>query len=160
VHAGSRDWQVRFEAERADGIASTELQRAFLADIVSRYPSFDPRLGPSAHPSEFTHPYGIWLVAYVDERPVGCGGLKRLDQRTAEVKRLFLNSSVRGRGLGHRLLEELERHASRLGYSRIRLDTGDKQPAALGLFRSCGYTEIADYNRNPFAAYWLEKQLR
>jgi hypothetical protein len=46
-----------------------------------------------------------------------------------------------------------------LGYERVRLDTGDLQPEALGLFHSAGYSEIPDYNGNTWATYWMEKLL-
>ena len=62
-------------------------------------------------------------------------------------------------GLGRRLLEQLEAHARELGIERLRLDTGDLQPEALGLFRSSGYAEIPDYNGNTWATYWMEKRL-
>jgi GNAT superfamily N-acetyltransferase len=98
-------------------------------------------------------------VAYVDDEPVGCGGVKRLDDSSAELKRIYLAAEARGRGLGRRLLEQLEQHARELGYERLRLDTGDLQPEALGLFRSAGYEQIPDYNGNNWAAYWMEKRL-
>jgi GNAT superfamily N-acetyltransferase len=66
---------------------------------------------------------------------------------------------VRGRGVGRRLLEELEGHARRLGYRRVRLNTGDRQPEALRLFRSAGYLEVEDFNGYAFAHHWMEKEL-
>ena len=65
--------------------------------------------------------------------------MKRLDDTSAELKRIYLDAAARGRGLGRRLLEQLEQHARDLGYELLRLDTGDLQPEALGLFRSAGY---------------------
>jgi N-acetylglutamate synthase-like GNAT family acetyltransferase len=83
-------------------------------------------------PSDPAPPNGVWpvahldwLVAHLDRRAIGCGGLQRLDADTAEIRRLFLDESARGRGIGHRLLAELESHARRLGYKRVRLTTGD-----------------------------------
>ena len=104
-------------------------------------------------------PVGAWVVAYLDGQPVGCGGIKRLDDEAAELKRIYLAESARGHSLGRRLLEQLEQHARLLGYRCLRLDTGDCQPEALGLFRSAGYVEIPDYNGNTWATYWMEKQL-
>jgi S-methylmethionine-dependent homocysteine/selenocysteine methylase/GNAT superfamily N-acetyltransferase len=149
--------ELRLEA--ADTPASAELQRAYFADIAGRYPGWRPDLIPSADPAEVAPPVGAWVVAYLGGRPVGCGGIKRLDDESAELKRIYLGEAARGHGLGRRLLEELERHARVLGYTRVRLDTGDRQPEALGLFRSAGYREIADYNGNTWATYWMEKQL-
>ena len=145
--------------EAADTPVSENLQRAYFADIAGRYPGWSPGLIPSADPAEVAPPVGAWVVAYLDGEPVGCGGVKRLDERTVELKRIYLAESARGHGIGRRVLEELERHARAFGYERVRLDTGDRQPAALALFRSSGYVEIADYNGNTWATYWMEKQL-
>jgi GNAT superfamily N-acetyltransferase len=145
--------------EAADTPVSLELQRAYFADIASRYPGWSPDLIPSADPAEVAPPVGAWVVAYLDDTPVGCGGLKRLDDAAAELKRIYLAAAARGRGLGRRLLEELEQHARDLGYQRLRLDTGNLQPEALTLFRSAGYEEIPDYNGNTWATYWMEKRL-
>lgn len=58
-----------------------------------------------------------------------------------------------------RLLGALEDAALELGWRTVRLDTGDRQPEALALFRSAGYREIPDYNANPYASYWFAKSL-
>jgi GNAT superfamily N-acetyltransferase len=146
--------------EASDTPVSVELQRAYFADIASRYPGWSPDLIPSADPAEVAPPVGAWVVAYLGDQPVGCGGLKRLDDRSAELKRVYLAAEARGRGLGRLLLERLEQHARDLGYERLRLDTGNLQPEALGLFRSAGYEQIPDYNGNTWATHWMEKRLR
>jgi GNAT superfamily N-acetyltransferase len=153
------DPAIAFAVEASDTPVSLELQRAYFADIAARYPGWSPDLIPSADPAEVAAPVGAWIVVYLDGRPVGCGGLKRLDDRSGELKRIYLSAAARGRGLGARLLQELEDSARALGYERTRLDTGDRQPEALGLFRAAGYEQIADYNDNTWAAYWMEKRL-
>jgi GNAT superfamily N-acetyltransferase len=151
--------EISFVLEASDTPASEELQRAYFADIARRYPGWSPDLIPSADPAEVAPPVGAWVVAYLGAAPVGCGGVKRLDDSTVELKRIYLAESARGHGLGRRLLRELEEHARALGYERVRLDTGDLQPEALGLFHSAGYSEIPDYNGNTWATYWMEKLL-
>ena len=153
------DPELRLALEPADTATSGELQRAFFADIASRYPGWDPGRSQSADPFELGPPGGAWVVVYIDERPVGCGGLKALDSETAEIRRVFLDQSARGRGIGRRLLQELEIHARQLGYQRVRLTTGDRQPEALGLFQAAGYLEILAFNGNPFTRHWMEKTL-
>ena len=153
------DPELTLTLERVDTDTTLELQRAFFADIASRYPEYDPDLGPSADPSELEPPGGAWVVAYLAGRPVGCGGLKAVDGETAEIRRVFLNQSARGRGIGRKLLQELEMHARRLGYQRLRLNTGDRQPEALALFQAAGYLEIPDFNGYVFARHWMEKTL-
>ena len=153
------DPELTLMLEGADTDTSRELQRAFFAEIVSRYPGWDPDRAPSADPSELGPPTGAWVVAYVDGRPVGCGGLKAVDSETAEIRRVFLDQSARGHGIARRLLQELEMRARRLGYQRVRLTTGNRQPEALGLFQAAGYLEIPDFNGDPFAHHWMEKNL-
>ena len=138
---------------------SVELQRAYFVDIASRYPGWSHDLIPSADPAEVVPPEGAWIVVYLGHQPVGCGGIKRLDDMSAELKRIYLAPAARGHGLGRRLLAQLEQQARDNGHQRLRLDTGDRQPEALGLFLSAGYERIADYNGNTWATYWMEKRL-
>jgi GNAT superfamily N-acetyltransferase len=90
---------------------------------------------------------------------VACGGVKRLDDATGEIKRMFVAPEARGRGVARALLAALEETARGLGYERVRLDTGAKQPHAQALYASAGYAAIPDYNRNAYASYWFEKEL-
>ena len=68
-------------------------------------------------------------------------------------------TSPRGHGTGRRLLVELEDHARRLGYERVRLTTGDWQPEAHRLFQSAGYEEIPPFTDGVFTRHWMEKLL-
>jgi len=156
---GRTDTGVLVTVERADVGMSVALQQAFFADIASRYPGWEPASSQSVVPSDLAPPDGIWLVAYRDGRAIGCGGLQRLDAETGEVRRIFLDQTERGRGTGRRLLVELEEHARRLGYRRVRLTTGDGQPEALGMFQSAGYQEIAPFTDGVFTRHWMEKAL-
>ena len=148
-----------FRREPLDGRAGRRLTEAFRREVIKFYPSWSPAVGPTATPEEFEAPYGAFLIAYVDGEAVGCGGFKRLDTRTAEIKRMFVAPEARGRGLGRRILQQLESGARTAGYDTIRLDTGDRLPVAIGLYRSAGYHEIPDYNGNPSASHWFEKSL-
>ena len=87
------------------------------------------------------------------------GVVKRLDDETAEIKRMYVAPEGRSRGIARALLYALEAAARELGYRRVRLDTGADQPHAKALYLSVGYTEIPDYNGNPFASFWAEKEL-
>ena len=142
-----------------DGADATMLVAAFTDEIVDRYPTWTPASGPSAHPTEFIPPDGLFVVAYREGAPVGCGGFKRIEQQRAEIKRLYVGPRGRRGGMARRILEHLETAAREAGFIAVRLDTGNQQPEALALFRSTGYREIDDYNANPFASYWFEKQL-
>ncbi len=76
------------------------LQRAFFAEIASRYPGWEPGRAASAEPSDFAPPTGTWVVAYLVGRPVGCGGLQGVDRETAEIRRIFLDGSCEAVELG------------------------------------------------------------
>ena len=149
-----------FRTEASDGPAGRELMDEFARDIAALYPGWHVGVGPSASPADLSAPQGAFLVGYRGSEPVACGAVKRLDDTTAEIKRMYVVPQARGHGVARRLLAALEDAARAIGYSLVRLDTGDRQPHALSLYRSAGYREIADYNGNPAASYWLEKDLR
>ena len=150
---------VALSEQPLDAPGAATLLDAFAAEIEHLYPGWKPGVGPSAAAEDFAAPAGTFLVAYAGERAVGCGGLKRLDERRAEIKRLYVAPEARGEGVATRTLRGLELAARARGYDTVRLDTGARQPAALALFRSAGYIAIGDYNGNPFASHWLEKRL-
>ena len=150
---------IEVRREPADDEPGRALLAGFEREIAERYPGWDPSQGPTALPAEIGPPTGCFLVAYVDGQPSGCAALKRLDEETAEIKRVYVAPQARGHGVARRLLTALEAAARELGYARARLDTGARQPDAVALFRSSGYEEIPDYNGNAYAAYWFEKGL-
>src|SRR4051794_8487928 len=69
---------------------------------------------------------GAFLIAYIDDGAVGCGAMRRQDETTAELKRMYVDPSLRGRGIGRALLEALERETRTLGLVRIVLETGTR----------------------------------
>jgi GNAT superfamily N-acetyltransferase len=112
-------------------------------------------------PAEMVPPNG-WFVLLVDDadgRVVGGGGVRRLEEGVAELKRMWVDPSLRGQGLGRRLLAALEAAAADLGYARVRLDTAASMAAARALYGRAGYREIPDYNGNGYASFWGEKVL-
>ena len=104
-------------------------------------------------------PTGTFLVAYLGDDAVGCGGLKTLAPGLGEVKRMYVAPEARGRGLGRRLLAALEDAARDLGLRALRLDTNERMPEARRLYETSGYRAIPPYNDNPYAAFWFEKRL-
>ena len=87
------------------------------------------------------------------------GGVKRLDDRACEIKRMYVVPEARGRGVGRELLAALEELARDLGYAVARLDTGAEQPRAQRIYERAGYVSVPDYNGNPYASFWGEKAL-
>ena len=107
-------------------------------------------------PGEYAPPEGSLLLAQSDGWPVGCVALRRIDERTCEMKRLFVRKEHRGRGLGKSLAEAIIREAHAAGYRRMRLDTVPALAEAIGLYESLGFYEIGAYRYNPIegASFW------
>jgi GNAT superfamily N-acetyltransferase len=96
-------------------------------------------IGPPREARMFEPPDGVFLVMRDGVgRAVACGGVCRFDAARAELKRMYVLPPARGSGLGRDLLELLESEARRLGYTGIVLETGNRQPEALGLYTSAG----------------------
>jgi GNAT superfamily N-acetyltransferase len=112
-------------------------------------------IGPARDAWMFEPPDGAFLAARIDGVAVGCGGVCRFDDTRAELKRMYVEPGSRGLGLGRRLLEALEAEARRLGYAAVVLETGDRQPEALGLYTSAGYERIPCYE--PYASRELSR---
>jgi GNAT superfamily N-acetyltransferase len=96
-------------------------------------------------PSEAAAPRTVFLVARLNQEPVGCGAIRRIDDATAEVKRMYVAPAGRRRGIARKVLVELERRAGEFGYRTIRLETGIGQPEAMALYEACGYHRIPAY---------------
>ncbi|HSK71846.1 MAG TPA: GNAT family N-acetyltransferase [Pyrinomonadaceae bacterium] len=87
------------------------------------------------------------VVAYQDGQAVGCGAIKEYAENAAEVKRMFVKPEWRGQGIAKRILAELESWAAELNYSECILETGKKQPEAIGLYQKSGYQIIPNYGQ-------------
>ena len=85
------------------------------------------------------------VLARVDGHAAACGALKRFDNRSFEIKRVFTSPDFRGRGVGSALIAELERLAREAGAARCVLETGTRQTEAIALYRKLGYSEIPNY---------------
>ena len=96
-------------------------------------------------PAEFAPPLGLFLVGYIDGAPVCCGGWRAYEDGTVEIKRMYVTPAARGRGLARAMLAELELTAKRAGHRRLVLETGQKQPEAIALYRSAGYTDVPEF---------------
>lgn len=149
---------MKVERVVGDDPVALALVAAMMEEMGTLY---EPGLAraPAAPAADFSPPGGGFVVLWEDGRAVAGGGIKRLDERACELKRMYVVPDARGRGVGRALLEALEHLARDLGYAIARLDTGAKQPGARRMYLRAGYAEVADYNGNPYAAFWGEKQL-
>ena len=136
---------MRSGPERFDSRDVAALVSAQQDEMRGRYEG-EADIGPVREAEMFEAPDGFFLVLRDDDGAAsGCGGVCRFDETRAELKRMYVVPRARGLGLGRRLLEELEESARRLGYSAVVLETGDRQPEALGLYVSAGYERIPCY---------------
>ncbi len=87
------------------------------------------------------------LVAYENGQPVGCGAIKEYASKTMEIKRMYTSPESRGKGVASKVLGELEAWASELSCEKCILETGKKQPEAIGLYKKNGYTIIPNYGQ-------------
>jgi len=87
------------------------------------------------------------IVAYEENTPVGCGAFKELDATTVEVKRMFVNESLRNKGIATKVLLALEEWALELGYTRCILETGIRQPDAIALYKKNGYRLMENFGQ-------------
>jgi len=87
------------------------------------------------------------VVAYENEKAVGCGAFKEYSASAAEIKRMFVRPENRGRGIAGKILTELESWAKELKFSECVLETGVKQPEAIRLYKKSGYETIPSYGQ-------------
>jgi GNAT superfamily N-acetyltransferase len=155
-------WQARgVRIEPADA-GSDEVEGLLAAYVEELQATFDYRTsrGMPTTPADFDPGRGEFFVVRDDEgTAVGCGGVRLLDPATAEVKRMWLAPSVRGRGVGRELLAVLEQASVELGASRGVLDTFDILGPAMTLYRNAGWQEVPAYNDNRQATHWFAKDL-
>lgn len=100
-------------------------------------------------PGDYSPPGGCLLVAWMDGTPAGIVAYRRLDERTCEMKRLYVQARARGRGLSRALVTTLMTHAVQAGYREMRLDTLPKMDAAQQLYESLGFRDIPPYYDTP-----------
>jgi GNAT superfamily N-acetyltransferase len=117
------------------------LVRDLDADLAVRYPD-EPCTGGA-----LIHPEIRFLLAEVDNRPVGCCALQPFPppDTAAELKRMYVIPEARGQGIAARLLADAERTATTLGHTEMRLETAVHQPEAIALYTRAGYTPIPNY---------------
>lgn len=106
-------------------------------------------------------PRSVYLIARNAETPVGSAALRPLDKDVGEIRRMYVIPSFRGKGVGRALLDTIERTALDMRYSILRLETGNRQPAAIALYESSGYQHIprfGEYTDDPTSVCY-EKML-
>ena len=112
-------------------------------------------------PGDYVPPHGRLLVAMENDRVAGCIALRKIGDGICEMKRLYVRSEFRAKGLGRKLVEAIVSEARKIGYARMRLDTlPGKMDEAIALYCSLGFVEIEPYYQNPVSsAKFMELEL-
>ncbi len=156
----NRDLGISITSEPFDSQDAQELVAALDAGLAQLYPP-EQRFGPNLKAQHLESGKGTFLVARDNGRAVGCGAIRMLDGKSAEVKRMYVEPDQRGKGVGRAVLEQLEAAAKQLGALRLVLETGIHSPEALALYRGAGFTQIdcwGEYATSP-TSICLEKKI-
>jgi GNAT superfamily N-acetyltransferase len=133
---------LELRQEPYDGPTVEALTARVQQEYVERYGG--PDTGP-VDPAQFAAPHGCFLVGYLGLEPVAMGGIRRLDDTTVEIKRMYVVDHARGRGFSRVVLARLEELAREMGAVRVVLETGLRQPEAMRLYETSGYERIASF---------------
>ncbi|MET7552175.1 bifunctional helix-turn-helix transcriptional regulator/GNAT family N-acetyltransferase [Streptomyces sp. NPDC005500] len=151
---------VTLDAVDPDHPDSEQCLRSYFAELQERFETgFDPVRSLLPDAGKLRPPHGLFLVARLHGKPVGCAGLKVPPGAPAEVKRMWVAPQARRLGLGRRFLAELEARAALHGHDVLRLDTNRALSAAIGLYHSYGFQEVTAFNDEPYAHCWFEKRI-
>jgi GNAT superfamily N-acetyltransferase len=125
-----------------DDPSAVLLRAAQRAEIAQRFgrPDTEPGTPPSA--ADIAH---FVVAADADGTPLGCGGLRQLDEATGEVKRMYVVPERRGSGVAAAVLAALEAHARAQGWTQLRLETGTALPDAVAFYTKHGYRPIPGF---------------
>jgi GNAT superfamily N-acetyltransferase len=134
---------LEIRATPYDGPDARIMLDAAHADVVERYGGGDET---PVDPGQFALPRGSFLVAWLDGRPVACGGWRALPaEGVAEIKRMYAVPDARGLGVAAALLRAIEESARGQGQRRLVLETGTRHPEAIRFYRKHGYEPIENY---------------
>jgi putative acetyltransferase len=143
--------------------ATNEARRLFAEyaeslDFSLCFQGFDREL--EGLPGEYAPPSGRLILAILGDSQAGCAALRKINESTCEMKRLYVRPEFRKKGIGRELAEQIIKVARQIGYKRMRLDTVPAMKEAVSLYHSLGFTEIAPYGENPIpGALFMELDL-
>ncbi|MBH0053016.1 GNAT family N-acetyltransferase [Salinibacterium sp. SWN139] len=124
--------------EHADSVMLRSAQRA---ELTARYGTEDSEPGVKPNADSVV----VFLIAYVDGVPAGCGGLRQLSEEIFEVKRMYVTPAQRGTGIAVAVLKGLEEWARAQSATTLALETGTAQPDAMRFYEREGYTPIENF---------------
>lgn len=111
-------------------------------------------------PGEYATPEGAIIIAKDEDKTIGSVALRKIDEETCEMKRLYVKPDYRRKGIGRRLAVSIIETARDKGYNKIKLDTLTSLKEANDLYRSLGFKECEPYRYNPLDdALYMELEL-
>jgi GNAT superfamily N-acetyltransferase len=154
----SRHGALVVRPEPLDTEVSQRLVAELMADLDARYGADTGAVGDTpevmalwaVRPEQVRPPLGVFLVAWLDGEPAGCGAVRPLrgaPPGIGEVKRMYTAPRARRRGVSRAILARLECEAAQLGYRRLQLETGLRQPEAIALYDSSGWYRIPTFGQ-------------
>jgi GNAT superfamily N-acetyltransferase len=137
VNTGFATWEI-IEVSPEDG-RLVPLVEAMRAELDALYPE----------EIDFEHPVveeaARFLLVLHKAQAIACCAVQPLEDGEAELKRMYVNPAWRGRGVARRLMPAAEGLAVRAGATRLKLETGVRQPAAIAVYERAGFTRIPNY---------------
>ena len=160
------DDETRLQVLDPDSDLARAVLRAYMLDVASSYhgrPATDAEVDAALADEpgdDLAPPHGLLVIATdADGATLGCAGLALLAGTVAEVRKVYVAPTARGRGLGQRLVGEVERLAAVHGRTQVRLDTRADLVEARRLYARLGYDEVEAFNTGPYAEHWFAKDL-
>ena len=150
---------VRFAAADPAGADAQAALHRYLDEIAARIPHGNTGPADADAVDDYRPPGGVFLIARAGDAVVGCGAIRALGPGVGEVKRMWIDPAVRGRGWGRRMLEALEHAAAAVGYESLRLDTHEVLLEAIALYEAHGYRPIGRCHDSPDPTHFYEKVL-
>jgi GNAT superfamily N-acetyltransferase len=108
-------------------------------------PLYGQKPGPPWPTNAPLGPRDVYVVAISNDAIIACGAIREIDAVTCEVHRMYTSRSHRRQGAARAILSHLHMEAERLGYERLRLETGNRQTPAMQLYESYGFARIQSF---------------
>jgi GNAT superfamily N-acetyltransferase len=151
---------VDVRAEPPDSADGRRCLKAYFDELAARFEGgFTADADERASDAQMRPPAGLFVIARLDGRAVGCGGIRWVTPDVAEIKRVWTDPAARRMGVARKILAALETEARRAGVRTVRLDTNRVLHEAKALYQSLGYAEVAPFNDAPVAHHWFAKDL-
>ena len=150
----SKNMEIKFAYKYRDEVKL--LFTEYTKMLVENDPKFQEYLDLQNYDDELDHleakyglPDGRLYLLFCEGKAAGCIGLRKIDEESCELKRLYVRPEFRNQGLGSALVEKIINDAREVGYSQILLDTLPFLESAIRMYRSFGFYEIESYNNSP-----------